>query len=117
MNDDQLRVFWLIGTTLGIELLFSPTAVNAVKGLASGKGIQGIDVGKAIGPQASGTVVAIAGYGAGAILLIALAASSPAIATWLAVLVLAYAVLSHGSAIFDLIDRGTQGINQFRGGK
>ena len=103
MTSGQTRVLVLLACLFGLQALINPTfRGNLVKG-ASGN----------LPPQtlAAGFV----GSGAAAVALVALAAPAPKLATWIVVLFIGMALLTHASSWTGALDTVTRNMNTLFG--
>lgn len=104
MSSGQSRVLVIMLLTLGIEALFSPQFTAALGQAKQGK------LSDAYGSlQTGGLYAALAAYLLALLAILALASPAPQVATWIALLILVYALLSHDRQIVPFIAnvRGT----------
>ena len=104
MTSGQYRVLAIMLLALGVEALFSPVFTSTIHQLGQGHVTDAVSSVKVGGIWAAGGAYALA-----LLALVAFAAPAPNAATWIAVLILVYALLAHGSEIVPFMGnvRGT----------
>lgn len=98
MNSGQSRVLVIMLLTLGIEALFSPQFTTAL-----GQASKGHLPDAYASLKTGGMYAALAAYALALLAILALAAPAPQVATWIALLILVYALLSHDKQIVPFI--------------
>lgn len=98
MTPGQFRVLALLLAALGIEALFSVPFRAALAALQKGN-----VTGAVSSVENGGTVAAAGAYALALLAIVAFAAPAPNAATWIAVLVLVYALLAHGGEIAPFV--------------
>ncbi|HEY7975735.1 MAG TPA: hypothetical protein VID72_10355 [Ktedonobacterales bacterium] len=100
MSDGQTRVLVLLLTLFGIETLFNPTFRGNLIAGASGK-------------LPSQTMLAgFLGWSVGGVALVALAAPAPKAATWIVVIFIALALLTHPQLYASALGKATAAMQQ-----
>lgn len=111
MTSGQFRVLALLLAALGIEALFSAPFRAAISDLGKG------NVSSAVSSVASGGTVAAAGaYALALLAIVAFAAPAPDAATWIAILILVYALLAHGGQIVPFVATVRGGLSSLKTG-
>lgn len=110
MTSGQSRVLVLMLLALGIEALFSKQFTTALSQARHGS------LSDAYGSlHTGGMYAALAAYLLALLAILALADPAPTVATWIALLILVYALLSHGAAIVPFINNVRFSVAQLSG--
>lgn len=100
MSDGQTRVLVLLLVLFGIETAFNPTFRGNLVAGASGK----------LPPQTM--LAGYLGWSVGGVALVALAAPAPKAATWIVMIFIALALLTHPDGYAALLGRATAAMTQ-----
>jgi len=119
MSNGQWTVLSILLTAFGVQVVFSPLTKSAVYNIATGLNpFSAIgDKSTPIADQLAAPAVGIVMYIIGIAVFLTLADVLPKIMTWIAILILTLAILSHAKDISTVITVGNTGIAQLRGGK